>query len=314
MRKAASGGLERAQALIPRFHGALGVELPQDSMNPYLSSSQRPAVLDSVTPTSDMLCLDHQAYQTVAKVRASSFDGLTLLQACRVRDLVAAEKLILQTREILAYGVSGESALHWLALLPSEHSQRVVAHLLEHEPELRHERATTSPVEISEYPHFLRTIPAGTTALHWALESDNEPVFRKLLECLGHIYLLFNKVSLLCTAARCQSSECLVYLCQQLRQKGEQVDGFDSLGYSTLYYAICSDTIEQILRFVPSHGPARHEQQYKNHKERHLFVIQLLLENRSAVSFSANGSFNIVIWLQRLTPKTCWNCSSSIRV
>ena len=241
-----------------------------------------------------MICLDHQAYQTGAKVRASSFDELTLLQACRVGDLVAAEELILQKREILAIGISGESALHWLALLPSEHSQRLVAHLLEHEPELRHERATTRPVEVSEYPHFLRTIPAGTTALHWALESDNQPVFRTLLERLEHRYLLFNKVSLLCTAARCQSSECLVYFCQQLRLKEEKVDGFDSLGYSALYYAICSDTIEQILRFVPSHGPTRHEQRYKTHKERHLVIVQSLLDNSSAMSISANGSFNIV--------------------
>ena len=279
---------------MPRFYGALGVELPQESMNPFPSSSQRLAVSDSVTVTSDMLCLDHQASQTGAKVRSSSSDEPKLLQACRVGDLVAAEKLILQKREILVDGGSGESALHWLALLPSEHSQRLVAHLLEHEPELRHERATTRPVDVSEYPHFLRTIPAGTTALHWALESDNQPVFRKLLERLEHSYLLFNKVSLLCTAARCQSSECLVYFCQQLSLKEENVDGFDSLGYSALYYAICSDAIEQILRFVPSHGPTRHEQRYKTHKERHLIIVQSLLDNSSTMSVSVNGSFNIV--------------------
>ena len=292
---AASGGLEKAQALILRLPRALGDEGPKDSMALFRNSIKRPTVLESVIATADMLRLDHEAYQMVLTERAQTSDGLTLLQACKVGDLVAAEELILQEREIFAYGISGETALHWLGLLPCDHSSRLVALLLEHDlgPD-RAIRATTRRTEISECPHFLRTIPSGTTALHWALDCDNEPVFRILLDVVEQKRSSFDMAPLLFTAAQCQSSECLVYLCQKLRQGGKSVDIFDSGGFSALYYAICSDPIEQILRFVPGPGPTRHQPKFRSRKERYLAIIKSLLGGSSAMSVSPDGAFNVV--------------------
>ena len=241
--------------------------------------------------TSDMLRLHPQAYEMVTKVRARYLHGMTLLQACKIGDLVAAEEFILQDREIHEYGASGETALHWLGLQPCEHAQKLVGLLIG--AKLDPSRATTYQTQISEHSHFLRMIPAGTTALHWALETDNEPVFRILLEDLRQKRSLIGMASLLCTAAQCQSSECLVYLCQKLREEGRSVDIFDHRGFSALYYAICSDPIEQILRFVPGTGHPR-LQPFKSYKERHTAVIRSLLNDSVAMSVSPYGFFNVV--------------------
>lgn len=289
---AASGGLDGAQALILRIHRALGVEIPQESVNLFRSSAERPSVLESIIATSDMLRLDPQAYEMAAKVRARYFDGMTLLQACKIGDLVAAEGFILQDREIHEYGASGETALHWLGLLPCEHAQKLVGLLVG--AKLDPSRATTYQTQISEHHHFLRMIPAGTTALHWALETDNEPVFRILLESLRQKRSFPDMASLLCTAAQCQSSGCLIYLCQKLREEGKSVDIFDHRGFSALYYAICSDPIEQILRFVPDAGRTRLQPIFKSYKERHLVVIRSLLNDSVAMSVSPYGFFNVV--------------------
>lgn len=238
-----------------------------------------------------MLRLHPQAYEMVTKVRARYLHGMTLLQACKIGDLVAAEEFILQNRGIHEYGASGETALHWLGLLPCKHAQDLVSLLIGATLDPSH--ATTYQTQISEHSHFLRMIPAGTTALHWALETDNKPVFETLLEDLRQKRFSLDMASLLCTAAQCQSSECLVYLCQKLREEGRSVDIFDHRGFSALYYAICSDPIEQILRFVPGtgHTPL---QSYKTYKERHLALIKSLLNDSDAMSVSPYGLFNVV--------------------
>lgn len=275
-----------------RIHGALGIELPQESMTLFRNSFTQPTMLESVIATSDLIRIDYQAYQTAVSIRARGFNKftLTLLQACMIGDLVAAESLILQRRDIHAYGASGETALHWLALIPCEHSQKLAALLLD--AGLGPGRATTRQTDISGCPNFLRTIPAGTTPMHWALETDNEPVLRTLLECFERTGTLFYMASLLCTVAQCQSSNCLLYLCTILHQVGKSADIFDSRGFSALYFAISLDPVEQVLRYVPG-GPTRH-QSSNPYKERHLAVIESLLGSSSAMSVSPYGFFNVI--------------------
>ena len=280
--KAASSGLEKAQALILRFHVALEKALPLEAMTLFLDSSARSSVAESLIASSDLIRIDYQAYQRVAKMRARSWNEVTLLQASRIGDLEAAKVLISRSGEIV-YGGSGETALHWLALLPCDDSKRLIDLLLKKDWDPN--KATIIQTEVSDCPHYLRMIPPGTTSLHWALESDNQLVYGILLKRLEDTE---NIPDLLCTAARYQSSECLLYLCQLLRQAKRNVDVFDSRGFSPLYYAICSDPIEQILRFMP--GPRK----FKSYKERYLDVIKSLLGSSETMLVSRYDNFNIV--------------------
>ena len=258
----------------------------------FLQSIKRMSVIASPIAASDWLYHDPVHCQDSLRLWIVDTSDLTLLQACRMRDFVAAERALTHGVDTLERGDFGETALHWLALLPCEQSLEIVCTLLE--AGMPPDRATSHQAVVSEVPHFLATLPVGTTAMQWALESDNEPILSALMEKSEQQELHLDVTALLCTAARCQSDKCLVYICRTLGQAKKNVDVFDSRGFSPLYYAILSDPVEQILRFNFAKEFGWRQGMSDPYKKRNLAVINSLLSVSSLMSVHPERRFNIV--------------------
>ena len=280
------------QTLIIRMHAALGVETPHTESALFLKATDQMNSMELRMAMIDLFDTNPAAFQQVNRRIQDGDEELTLIQACRQMNVGAARDALCRGVNPLERGGYGETVFHWLALLPWEESYSLVVDLLDQN--LSPVQVTKDDALVGAGTTFFQKVLAGTTALQWALQSDNESIFKILMDDLQDRRISFNITSHLCTAVQCQSIKCLRYLCSWLKESNQNADCFDGRGFSPLYYAIMSDPVEQVLRFRPSMGMKQDQDPLAPYMRRYLDVIKVLLDVCPSMAVHPNRHFNII--------------------
>ena len=152
-------------------------------------------------------------------------------------------------------GNCGDSALHWAAILPEPQSHSIVTSLLNARAPV--DLATFQECPITNSPNGVDLMPTNTTALEWAVITDNIDVVLLIEEWISRIgssavsnSTLTRTTTLLSYAAQYQSIRCLDHFCQTMTE--DQVNSFDLRGFSPFYFAVQPDILGRVLRYDSS--------------------------------------------------------------
>lgn len=194
------------------------------------------------------------------------------------------------------HGPSGDTNLHWAALLDAKDGTSTITGLLQSGASVS--AKTTFECPISKDRTVIDTMPPHTTPMEWAIMADNVHALRTLKEWTDSrcnndqsnlVYGVTPVMSHISYAAQYQSIECLRYL---LKADKDHLRSFDARGFSSIYYAIRPNIFDRILRYRPNTKGQNINPDVAPFVTRQIEVVKLLLHSGSGIVLHKKDLFN----------------------